>query len=172
MKGKYVTLSYVWGLGTTLNTTRENLESRQEEGFLASDLPKTLRDSVEITRRLGYEWIWIDALCILQGDLDDWTHESVLMASVYGNAVFTISADVAEDTDDGILHPRRLMRSPAFGPNEEFCFQKLEGKWESIIEQPVYRRGWAFQERILSKRVLHFLRDQVSTEHPYFRHSS
>lgn len=161
MTGKYVALSYVWGHGSTFSTTRDDLRSRQEEGIWPLDLRKTLRNSVDITRRLGYEFLWVDALCILQKDFEDWSHESVRMASVYGNAVITISADAAQDTDDGILHPRRLMRSSSFGPYDEFCFQKLEGEWASITEQHVYRRGWAFQERILSKRILHFLKDQV-----------
>jgi len=62
------------------------LRFRQEEGIWPLDLPKTLRDSVDITRRLEYEFLWVDALCILQRDFEDWSHESVRMASVYGNA--------------------------------------------------------------------------------------
>jgi hypothetical protein len=47
----------------------ENLES----------LPKTFRDSIQVTRALGYKYIWIDSLCIIQSTAD-WERESVKMA--------------------------------------------------------------------------------------------
>ncbi|KAF2636456.1 HET-domain-containing protein [Massarina eburnea CBS 473.64] len=163
MTGQYITLSYVWGQGTVFKTTRENITSRQQ-GFWPKDLPKSVRDAVKITRRMGFEYIWIDAICIIQGDVDDWTYESALMARVYGNSVLTIQADVARDTDDGILQPRRLLRSHCFGPHESLCLQELEMPWASLTSGFIYPRGWALQERVLSVRVLHFLRDQIAWE--------
>ncbi|PVI00914.1 HET-domain-containing protein [Periconia macrospinosa] len=164
MTGQYVTLSYVWGRGNIFKTTRDNIEARKK-GFWPKDLPMSVRDAVKITRRMGFEYIWVDALCIIQGDIDDWARESVLMARVYGDSVFTIQADVARDTDDGILQPRRLIRSHSFGPYESLCLQELEQSWaDSITQGYIYGRGWALQERVLAVRVLHFIRDQIIWE--------
>jgi hypothetical protein len=162
MTGQYVTLSYVWGRGTVFKTTRDNITSRKE-GFWPQDLPKSVRDAVKITRKMGFEYLWVDALCITQGDSDDWNHESALMAGVYGNSVFTISADDARDTDDGILKSRWLLRSHQFGLHENLCLQELEKPWECITDGHIYSRGWALQERVLSVRVLHFLVDQAGS---------
>lgn len=162
MTGHYVTLSYVWGRGNIFKTTRDNFEDRKK-GFWPKDLPMSVRDAVQITRKMGFEYIWVDALCIIQGDIDDWVRESALMARVYSDSVFTIQADVARDTDDGILQPRRLIRSHCFGPYEGLCLQELEQSWaDSITQGYIYGRGWVLQERVLAVRVLHFIRDQVS----------
>ncbi|KAK1957247.1 HET-domain-containing protein, partial [Colletotrichum sublineola] len=53
-------------------------------------LPDSLRDAVTITSHLGIQYFWIDALCIIQGDPDDWAREAGQMCEVYSNAVVTI----------------------------------------------------------------------------------
>lgn len=35
------------------------------------------------------------------------------------------------------------------------------GSWVKVVERPVPRRGWCFQERELSPRVLHFALDRI-----------
>jgi hypothetical protein len=145
--GHYVALSYVWGAGTTFRTTRETLASRME-GFQLEELPKSVQDAVRITRKMGFEYLWIDALCIIQSDFEDWNHESALMARVYGGAAFTISADLAENTDYGILHKRDLLQSHKFGQYDEMCLQELEAPWQDIQEQWVYWRGWVSMPKI------------------------
>lgn len=133
-------------------------------GFPSSALPQTLRDAVDVTRHFGLQYIWIDSLCIIQADKVDWSTESAKMARVYGDSALTICADLAYDTDAGIFHPREAPVSHSFGPNEEYCLQKISEDWDHMCAQPLYRRGWAFQERILASRILHFLDDQIAWE--------
>lgn len=35
------------------------------------DLPKTGQDAVFIVRKLGFRYLWVDSLCIIQDDEDD-----------------------------------------------------------------------------------------------------
>jgi hypothetical protein len=164
MTGQYVALSYCWGQGcVTFTTTKETLEDRLS-GFRIDELPTLLQDAVKIARSFGIEWIWIDALCILQYDAADWSQESARMAEVYGNSVFTIGADFASSTDESILRPRDLAVSHQFGPTEEFRLQRISLDWDAMCWHALYKRGWAFQERILTPRVLHFLEDQIAWE--------
>ena len=72
MRGHYVALSYSWGKGNTFKTTAQSI-NRFMAGFQAAELPKTLKDAVIVAHKMGYEWIWIDQLCILQDDLEDWS---------------------------------------------------------------------------------------------------
>lgn len=61
----YVALSYCWGLEVGFRTTMGNLGDLKA-GLDVSVLPRTLQDAIEITRGLGYKYLWVDALCILQ----------------------------------------------------------------------------------------------------------
>ncbi|KAJ4138629.1 hypothetical protein NW768_002479 [Fusarium equiseti] len=98
----YVALSYRWGgLDPVWQTTTKNLDRRQDE-FSINDLPKTLSDAVNVTRDLGFRWIWIDSLCIVQDNKDDWAREAVKMASIYQNAIVTIAADSSQDAKAGL----------------------------------------------------------------------
>ncbi|EHK19955.1 uncharacterized protein TRIVIDRAFT_155817 [Trichoderma virens Gv29-8] len=46
-------------------------------------LPKSFREAMQITRRLGVEYIWINSLCIIQDDSRDWEHEAAIMGKIY-----------------------------------------------------------------------------------------
>lgn len=75
--GCYTALSYCWGntMPETGKTTVETLEARRA-GIEFTLLPKILREVIIVTRLLGIPLIWIDALCIIQGDVHDWEEES------------------------------------------------------------------------------------------------
>ena len=61
----YVVLSYVWGPAQTY-TLKTSSHEELRRGLDPARLPKTLRDAMEVTARLGFRYIWIDALCIIQ----------------------------------------------------------------------------------------------------------
>jgi hypothetical protein len=72
---KYVALSHCWGMlsetGTPkFCTTHDNIKARRN-GFDVSKLPKTFRDAVRVTQNLGIQYLWIDSLCIIQGNQKD-----------------------------------------------------------------------------------------------------
>jgi hypothetical protein len=162
-RGQYAALSYCWGQGTRFQTTVSTINERMA-GFPSTALPLLLRDAVDITRRFGLQYIWIDALCIIQADEVDWSTESAKMASVYGNSAITICADLAGGTNTGIHQLRNPSTSHSFGFHGEYRLQVMSQPWAIMCYQPLYSRGWAFQERILARRVLHFLSDQIAWE--------
>jgi len=161
-RGQYAALSYVWGNGTTFSSTKATLATRME-GFKLRELPKTVRDAVKIARHMGLQYLWVDALCIIQGDLYDWNYESAHMAEVYGRAAFTISADLARTTDSGILQPRELLRSHVFGQHEELCLQELENTWATLTGHPLYRRVGGSSYEVYFALVLIYTSGMVLT---------
>jgi hypothetical protein len=163
MRGRYVTLSYSWGQGNTFKTTSDCIDTLKS-GFRKAELPRTLQDAIAIAHKMGFTWIWIDQLCIIQDDLDDWSREASRMAQIYSQAAFTICADAASSTDQGLFQERTVLQSHSFGPHSAICLQTLCGPWGEMTEHPLYRRGWAFQERLLSARNLHFLHGQIAWE--------
>src|SRR5205085_2899746 len=103
--GQYATLSYRWGVGCNLTTTLETIEDRTQ-GIAMSLLPNTIRDAVLVARKIGFRYLWVDALCIIQDCSKDWLEQSVLMANIYRHASLNISADCAKDANEGFLKPR------------------------------------------------------------------
>jgi hypothetical protein len=61
---------------------------------------------MSLTEALGFEYIWIDALCVIQDDLADWRAEAAKMHSVYRDAVLTISAAASKGVDKGCFITR------------------------------------------------------------------
>jgi len=61
---KYLALSYCWGTKQPVVTKEKNLNDHLRS-LPISMLPYTIRDAITITRRLGVEYLWVDALCIV-----------------------------------------------------------------------------------------------------------
>jgi hypothetical protein len=78
----YLALSHRWGFQGLPVTTRENLASRLE-GINMDELSQIMRDAIRIVLDLGYRYLWIDALCIIQDSTDDWLSEASKMSSVF-----------------------------------------------------------------------------------------
>lgn len=64
-KALYVCLSHCWGTDEFIQTTADTI-SKHKETITWSELPKTFRDAINITFDLGFRFIWIDSLCIVQ----------------------------------------------------------------------------------------------------------
>lgn len=98
----YVALSHNWGPGETFKMTEANIH-KSKQSIRLSELPITFRDAVEATRELGYEYLCIDSICIIQDNPKDWKEEAPRMAIMYGNAVRSIIAMDSEDATCGLL---------------------------------------------------------------------
>ncbi|KAL2134079.1 hypothetical protein VTI74DRAFT_1075 [Chaetomium olivicolor] len=163
---RYTTLSHCWGKAHTLRLTKES-RSRFYNGIEPSSIPKTFADAMAITRSLGLEYIWIDSLCIIQGDKDDWERECVLMADVYRHGHCNIAAVASTDSHGGCFRPRDptilnilVAESNWDGEGRALWVRSPYRKGSSlgyaIDDTLVHRRGWVVQERIMAPRILHF----------------
>ncbi|KAJ9137481.1 hypothetical protein NKR23_g9084 [Pleurostoma richardsiae] len=61
------------------------------------------RDAVTLTRQLGIRWLWIDSMCIVQDDSEDWQRESGRMADIFENALLVIGATSSRNDDGGLF---------------------------------------------------------------------
>jgi hypothetical protein len=166
---KFAALSYRWGADVQSATLKKNVNERYEK-LTTSDFPKTLRDAIHVTRGLGLEYLWIDRICILQDDGDDWAKEASLMADIYETAYVVISATATEDCRDGFLEKRSepplVMQHKLRGKGScEVRARQIEGhNCDSETPKTNYslmQRGWCMQERYLARRIIHFLPDEV-----------
>ncbi|RBR19576.1 uncharacterized protein FIESC28_05571 [Fusarium coffeatum] len=106
--GQYIALSHRWGKEVATKLKSDNLGRYQKE-LSVNDMPPTFRDAIEVTRQLGFRYLWIDSLCIIQDDQSDWAHESLKMGTIFEEAVCTIAAVDSVDgkgVDHGLLLSR------------------------------------------------------------------
>ncbi|KAK4460006.1 heterokaryon incompatibility protein-domain-containing protein [Cladorrhinum samala] len=178
-RADYICLSHCWGgLQPDCITNRETYQRNAAE-IPWSSLPRTFQDAVIITKLLGKEFLWIDSICIIQGDEDDWRAEAAKMCAVYENSFLTLMATSARDGHGG------LFSSPARGqqhfisaqiqgvidaPGRLFFRREGPGDFGELDTPrnteiyPLLRRGWVFQERCLSLRIAHFTVNGVQYE--------
>jgi hypothetical protein len=169
--GPYLSLSHCWGSALFLKLTLQNIESLKVD-FSPSILPKTFRDAIVITQKLGVKYLWIDSLCIIQDSMEDWRGEAATMGKVYQNALCNIAATGASDSSVGCFWDRNPLLAQVCRVDLTWelplkgSYHCLDGSlWpRNIGEAPLNRRGWVAQERILSPRILHFGAQQLFWE--------
>jgi hypothetical protein len=164
----YVTLSYCWGPSWNLRTTKDNLDAHKT-GIPMHTLSPTLRHAVLLTRHLGFRYLWADSLCIVQDSRDDWDVESIRMADIYQNSVFTIAVPRARSTLEGILpdvSERQLpLRIAIDGLQTPLFVDAVPLDWSTCVEEDALSdRAWVLQERVLSCRTVFFGSQQMFWE--------
>lgn len=190
----YAALSHCWGNPSAEDkdrfcTTAKNYIQRLQ-GFSLQDLPRTFRDAVYATQSLGFRFLWIDAICIIQTtdpDLhnSDWEKEARLMEEVFRSASFTLSATSATHWEEGFLPPRTILpisqtdklskrwRDGLIRVRSLLPERLGVGPWrplrhndfqENVDASPLNKRAWVMQERVLSRRVIHFAREYTYWE--------
>jgi hypothetical protein len=192
-EGQYVTLSHCWGnTGHHFCLKESNLDVFQRSGIPLKELPRTFQNAIDFARRLSsnVKYIWIDSLCIIQGNKADWLHESTQMYQVYRNSYCNISATAAKNSSRGLYAERDpqhlwgeevnfntedvlrvgadLQRSREPQGHEALiqrCNIVDPSLWQRKVDSaPVNTRAWVLQERLLAPRVLHFCEDQIAWE--------
>ncbi|KAK0624121.1 heterokaryon incompatibility protein-domain-containing protein [Immersiella caudata] len=176
--GFYSTLSYCWGGEQFYKVTETNVDSARA-GLPYDDLPPTFRDAFQITKSLGVDFIWIDALCILQGHREDWNRESSKMSYIYSRAAFCIAADSSYGASGGCFNTTgrtgqrevedtvTIKACPSEGVESTLLVYKTaRGRYQptAVQDAPISCRGWTYQERLLSARILHYTSEQLFWE--------
>ncbi|KAK8064219.1 hypothetical protein PG996_008871 [Apiospora saccharicola] len=168
--GAYITLSHRWGTETEASkTTTENYAARLQHIDITS-FPKTFQDAIIIAKYLEVRYLWIDSLCIIQGETgnSDWKVEAPRMADYYQHSLVTLAEISATG---GLLPPRkgfsdhRMMARLPYRDNKgthkglfyAFQYTPLNNSYRTrIAESELIHRGWVYQEWILSRRILCF----------------
>ena len=163
-KGSYLALSYCWGSKQSYVLTTGNLASLLRE-LEVNMLPQTILDAIEVSKNLGFEYLWVDALCILQDSTkaaarQDMDQELAMMGQIYTNATMTIVAACTPSATGGFLHDRprpgqRQFDIPCRLSQEQFVAVHIQEHimYDDKIE-PINTRAWTFQEGLLSARLL------------------
>ena len=178
MASKYVALSYCWGCQEGhLRATSETLP-RLRKGVDIGSLPRTLQDAVQVAISLKFDLIWIDSVCIIQDDPEDLNEEAGKMSTVYAQALLTIIAKSASACDEGFLSKKRQgsihLANVRVGNKPTEVRARVVHDWGhhrggpqsyehhySKWVDPVDKRAWTLQERLLSTRYVTYTSGEV-----------
>jgi len=191
--GEYICLSHCWGGSQPVRTTLATI-AEFRKGIALSQLPKTFRDAIDVTKYLGVRYLWIDSLCIIQDDRRDWEVQAAQMAEIYGRAYLTVAGTVAMNADAGLFSPNRHMQVtinrldnpipgiPSLSYREAITHTQLrmstmnaanESYNEKIEDEaaewtsmphPLLGRSWTYQEHLLSPRIIQFTHHEIVWE--------
>ncbi|KAF2132922.1 HET-domain-containing protein [Dothidotthia symphoricarpi CBS 119687] len=166
---KWIALSHQWGENPPhYSTTRHNLADHIL-GTKLEDLPATFKDAVRVTRALGHRYLWIDSLCIIQGDDGDFLQEAKRMEIYYSGAYCVIAASCASGHYAGFLHARierdhvSLVRETDSQAPFHIC-ETIDNFKSDVLEGALNRRGWVLQEHALARRTIFFTENQTYWE--------
>ncbi|KAL8306273.1 hypothetical protein RB597_003179 [Gaeumannomyces tritici] len=181
---KYAALSYCWGRNQTGYITTTETLGQIMQGVPVALLSQTIQDAVMVVRKLGIRYLWVDALCIVQGPNQDadWADEIQRMGHIYNNAYLTIGAASANAASQGFLARRNRSGIPIdfrAGTNDRCegkvffrrCSEIASSFQEDVEDSPLFRRAWVKQERILSRRMVYFSVKQIYWTCRMERHS-
>lgn len=160
---RYTALSYCWGSPDDEQvqrgrTTDGNFASRHSQPFPVAELPATIRDAITMTRGCGLQYIWVDSVCIIQGNVDDWFTEANRMHEVYANAYFTICAASVDSASAGLFHTRQAWKysiEPCKLATQQISLRSSSFK-ELIDGSTWSSRAWTLQEEYLSPRIMYW----------------
>jgi hypothetical protein len=175
---EYVTLSHCWGLLQPLTTTSANVK-RHLSAIPFQSMPLLFQDAITATRELGFRYLWIDSLCIIQDSKEDWERECSNMSLIYSHSSLTICGPQAADSSHGFLQARtssefvpRVWKYQNRGEASKWATWTFIGNVNLHPTSDHYpdgaslsreehasffqNRGWILQEYVLSPRVLFF----------------
>lgn len=159
----YATLSYCWGSAVPMTTTKANKHDHETTGIDVQSMPATFQDSIQVAKKLQIQYLWIDALCIVQDDDEDWETEAVTMCDIFAHSQITISAAQSSSSTEHFLHrpPDEIIslhfRSTLEPTITGEYFIRLDPRTASPgtrdVENLKWRsRAWVWQEEVMSTR--------------------
>ena len=137
------------------------------DGGLSDDQPditRTFKDAMYLCELLGQRHLWVDTLCIKQDSNEDKSQQIENMGLVYSCAELTIVSAAGSDSNSGLPGLRTGSRAT------RTYVEYLSGLQITSAHQPFVpcissttwqSRGWTFQEKALSQRLLIFTKEQI-----------
>jgi hypothetical protein len=176
---RYIALSHCWGpadIRTYNKSTKETFESTLPLNVMA----KTFKDLFWLADQLGIRYVWIDALCILQDDKDDWERESSTMFQMYLSATLTVAAAASWSSTEGLFRTAQSPRKShcllygqsnksKTGDGGTFAWSMRDSADATRPDNNIRwsrwgSRAWTLQEQALSSRTVYFTDTDVVFE--------
>ncbi|KAF3012572.1 hypothetical protein E8E14_003553 [Neopestalotiopsis sp. 37M] len=159
----FVALSYVWG--------REREPDQSLKALPIMDYAATIRDAATLAQSLGFDWLWVDRICIDQSNDSEKAVLIPYIKDIFASATLTLVAASGNGAHFGLPgspHTAREGEKPLkLDPQTETGGDVLQ----LLAEQPSFNtllngsvwhtRGWTFEEEVFSRRLLYIFPTEI-----------
>jgi hypothetical protein len=151
----YIALSYVWGMGTSNDTSQD-----------INNAPRVIRDAMDVTLKLSFRYLWVDRYCIDYADKAETAAQILQMDLIYSQATLTIVAAAGDNPNDGLpgISVRHRTPQPSIRVRDMLLVSTFPHPSWTVGKTKWASRGWTYQEQVLSKRLMVFTDCQVLYE--------
>jgi serine/threonine protein kinase len=178
----YAVISYAWGSSDlTLSSSRMH---EMQSALTRDKLSAALNEAMTAADNIGYRYIWVESLCIVQDSHSDKLQECPAMAKVYRNAALTIVAHSTLATTS-VSSCSAVLPKGSNGKSEGGNTRgaplssnslSTNTSGSSTTSMPTHldtlrnqdfatdTRSWSLQDRLLSRRLLHLAGEQMYWE--------
>ncbi|KAJ4253854.1 hypothetical protein NW762_010249 [Fusarium torreyae] len=145
----YLALSYIWGAVPNFRLTKANLERLLVPGAMRDvfRLPRTIRDAITLAKKLHIQYLWVDALCLIQNDSDDLEQGVNVMDLIYERSLLTIIAACGTDANaglPGVQTGSRQASRPTLEIEPGIRLGLYSGLDQLLKPSAYYSRGWTY----------------------------
>jgi hypothetical protein len=112
-------------------------------------LPQTFKDAIHVADKLGFRWLWIDALCICQDSQIEKMREIKKMNVTFKHSTLTIFAVAGNDAEAGLTRVRdpRWVKPCKITVGTTVADSTVRGETFISLDgmhraTPLFKRGW------------------------------
>jgi hypothetical protein len=133
---EYLTLSYVWGKSTAPPLTEDDL--------VPEPTTQVIEDAMEVVRRLGKQYLWVDQYTLEQKDHSIKDVQISEMDRIYAGALATIVAAAGSDANHGLpgVSRERFHRQPSIVTGDLEICSSMPPLPYALRDTVWLRRGW------------------------------
>lgn len=161
LAASYATVSHCWGKAKTLKLLSNNIETLKNDGIDLDSLPISYKEAIHFATALDIRYLWIDSLCIIQDDPQDWFSEASVMDKVYlGCDICIALAGAAENSEPSFarrshsqIRPIRITAEWDGSHVKDYTIRDgfMSRDYTSSV---LAQRAWVVQESVMSHRTL------------------
>jgi Heterokaryon incompatibility protein (HET) len=163
---RYVALSYCWGVKKQRCQTSVSNVDEFRVSIPWERVELSIQHAIQCTRSLGYRYLWVDCLCIVQDDERDKRACIAQLKDIFQNATVTLVAEAASSVQNGFL--KRKIDIEQFS----FQFHITEQRCSTVTLIPLAdqdhrqrigtrARAWCLEEFLLSPRKLIYSNEDI-----------